>query len=64
MEENGSVRGTNRQVYCVGKRNVFRLDLKKSRDGCSFFQRGRGRSFITENSGRTSGGEGGGQEPA
>jgi len=34
------------QVYCFGKRNVFRLDLKESREG--FCQRGGGRSFHVE----------------
>ena len=32
-----------RQVYCFGKINIFRLDLKESGEG--FCQKRRGRSF-------------------
>ena len=34
------------QIYCFGKRNILRLDLKESRK--VFCQRGRGRSFHVD----------------
>ena len=44
--ENSCARGETRRVYCLGKRNVLRLDLKESREG--FCRRGRGRSFLVD----------------
>ena len=40
------MRGETWQVYCLGKRNALRLDLKEAREG--FCWRGKGRSFREE----------------
>ena len=46
MDKDSSMEQKTWQVYSLGKRNVFRLDLNESRKG--FCQRGRGRSFHVD----------------
>ena len=46
MDEESCTKPKAWQVYSVGKRNVFRLDLNESREG--FCRRGRGRSFHAD----------------
>ena len=46
MDKDISTEQKTWQVYNLGKRNVFRLDLNESGDG--FCRRGRGRSFQVD----------------
>ena len=46
MDKDISTEQKTWQVYNLGKRNVFRLDLNESREG--FCRRGRGRSFHVD----------------
>ena len=46
MDEDVSTEQKTWQVYNLGKRNVFRLDLNESREGLC--RRGRGRSFHVD----------------
>ena len=45
-KEGSAERGKTWQVYCLGNRNVFRLDMKESREGLT----GRRRTFHGEES--------------
>ena len=49
MDKDISTEQKTWQVYNLGKRNVFRLDLNESGDG--FCRRGRGRSFHIDRKG-------------
>ena len=46
MDKDISTEQKTWQVYNLGKRNVFRLDLNESREG--FCRRGRGRAFHVD----------------